>query len=152
VTNAGSCLACDTIAGRVMPPGGVIFQNEHWLVDHAVSPAPLTGFLIIKTKRHVEDIADLTLSEHASLGEAMSRTTKALRDVMAPERLYLASLGESVRHVHWLVVPRTAGLPAGPSLLADMWDGRWACSDEEAADVASRVRVAITKNSWSALP
>ena len=151
MTNAGSCTACDTLAGRVAPPGGTIYENEHWLVDHAVSPAPLRGFLIVKTKRHVEDVADLTLAESASMSDALSRTTKALRDVMAPERVYVASFGESVRHVHWFVVARTSGLPAGPSLLADMWDGRWACSDDEAADIANRVRVASMKNSWSVL-
>lgn len=151
MTNAGSCIACDTIAGRVNPPGGVIYQNEHWLVDHSVSPVMLKGFLIIKTKRHVEDIADLTLSEHSSLADAMARTTKALRDVMSPERLYVASFGESHPHVHWFVVPRTADMPAGPSVLVDIWDGRWACSDDEAADIANRVRVGITKNTWSML-
>jgi diadenosine tetraphosphate (Ap4A) HIT family hydrolase len=151
VTSAASCIACDTLAGRITPPGGVIFENEHWLVDHSVSPSPLRGFLIIKAKRHVEDVADLTLTEMASLSEAMGRTTKALRDVMAPERIYVATFGESERHVHWFVVPRTADLPPGPSLLADMWDRRWACSDEEAADVANRVRVAIAKGGWSIL-
>ncbi len=144
-------MACDTLVGHVKPPGGVIYENEHWLVDHSVSPVMLRGFLVIKTKRHVEDVADLTLAEMASLSDVMGRTTKALRDVVAPERTYVATFGESLRHVHWFVVPRTAEMPAGPEVLTSMWDGRWACSDEEAADVANRVRVAITKGAWSML-
>lgn len=151
MTNAGSCQACDTIAGRVAPPGGVIFENEHWLVDHALSPRTLRGLLLIKTKRHVEDVADLTLAEMASLGEAMSRTTKAVRDVVAPERVYVISFGEGTRHVHWIVLPRRTEMPGGPSLIAEMLDGKWACSDEEAEDIANRVRVAITKGAWSML-
>ena len=108
----------------------------------------MCGFLIIKTKRHVEDIADLTLSEMASFGDALNRTTRALRDVVAPERISVATFGESERHVHWFVVPRRADMPVGPSVLVNMWDKRWACTDEEAADVANRVRVAITKGAW----
>ena len=151
MTNAGSCPACDTIARKVSPPGGVIFENEHWLVDHAVNPAPLRGLLLIKTKRHVEDIADLTLAENASLSEAMGRTTKALRDVIAPERVYVASLGDTGVHVEWLLVPRSAGMPTGAALLGELASSRWACSEEDAADIANRVRVAIAKGVWSML-
>ena len=139
------CIACDTLAGRTTPPGGVIFENEHWLVDHAVSPAPIRGFLIVKAKRHVEDIAELTPAEFASLSDAHGRAIKAMRDVIAPERIYVATFGESERHVHWFLVPRTADMPPGPKVLVDMWDGRWACSDEEAANVASQVREAIAR-------
>jgi diadenosine tetraphosphate (Ap4A) HIT family hydrolase len=151
VTSAGSCIACDTLAGRITPPGGVIFENEHWLVDHSMSPRSLRGLLLLKTKRHVEDVCDLTLAESASLSDALSRTTRALRDVTAPERVYVVSFGEGMRHVHFLLLPRTAELPAGPVLLQEMLDGQRACSDEDAADVANRVRVAIAKGAWSML-
>ncbi len=92
MTNAGSCLACDTIAGKISPPGGVIYQNEHWLVDHAVSPAPLRGFLIVKSKRHVEDIADLTLAEAA---------LQNMTELQKPEilRALLTSQAEAITQV-----------------------------------------------------
>jgi hypothetical protein len=27
------CVSCDILAGRLKPPGGVIFEDEHWHVD-----------------------------------------------------------------------------------------------------------------------
>ncbi len=149
MTSAGSCQVCDTVAGRISPPGGVIYQNEHWLVSHVPSPSPLAGLLQIVPKRHVEELADLTLTEHATLSEAMGRSSKALRDVMVPERIYAGSFGAPGDHVAWQLVPRSAGMPTEAALLLELGLGRWSCSDEEAADIANRVRVAITKGSWS---
>ncbi|MGE0685666.1 MAG: HIT family protein [Dehalococcoidia bacterium] len=149
MTSAEMCGACNTVAGRTTPPGGVIYQNEHWLVTHAFDPAPLRGLLLVTAKRHVGDLADLTLSEHATLSEALGRTAKALRDVTAPERIYAGSLGETNAHVAWQLIPRSAGMPSEAALLLELGLGRWGCSDEDAADVANRVRVAITKGTWS---
>jgi hypothetical protein len=36
----------------------------------------------------------------------------------------------------------------GPSLLNEVFSGRWACSDAEAADVAARVRVELAKSPY----
>jgi hypothetical protein len=33
--------------------------------------------------------------------------------VVRPERIYVASYGERVRHVHFFLLPRTTSLPAG---------------------------------------
>ena len=55
-----SCLPCDILEGRIAPPGGVIHEAEHWVVDHSISPVRLKGWLIIKPKRHCEHIAELT--------------------------------------------------------------------------------------------
>ena len=33
-----SCPVCDEIAGRVAAPGGVIFENEWWIVQHHTGP------------------------------------------------------------------------------------------------------------------
>ncbi len=49
-----ACIA----AGRRSAPGGVIYRNEHWMVDHAVIRL-LRGYLILKPVRHVHEIADL---------------------------------------------------------------------------------------------
>jgi hypothetical protein len=37
----------------------------------------------------------------------------AIERVVRPERTYVASYGERVRHVHFFLLPRTRSLPAG---------------------------------------
>jgi hypothetical protein len=37
----------------------------------------------------------------------------AVERVVRPERVYVASYGERVRHVHFFLLPRTTSLPAG---------------------------------------
>jgi diadenosine tetraphosphate (Ap4A) HIT family hydrolase len=137
------CLACDVLEGRIRPPGGVIFADEHWVVDHSISPVRLRGWLIVKPRRHVEDVADLTPAEAASLGPLASATARAVRDALGPDRVYVCSFGEEWRHVHVHVVPRYAGMePLSWELLGLMWSetSPWACDDHEAEAAAEAVR------------
>jgi hypothetical protein len=39
-----SCLACDVLAGLIEPPGGTIYEDEGWVVDHSISPVALRGW------------------------------------------------------------------------------------------------------------
>jgi hypothetical protein len=32
------CLGCQTIAGAVAAPGGVIAETKHWQADHCLGP------------------------------------------------------------------------------------------------------------------
>ena len=41
------CMACDANAGRLKAPGGVIYEDDLWRVEHALSPALLRGWLIV---------------------------------------------------------------------------------------------------------
>jgi hypothetical protein len=50
-------------------------------------------------------------------------------------------MGESVKHIHFYIIPRMADMPAdGLEVLQQMFEGRWACSEAAAAEVADRVR------------
>jgi diadenosine tetraphosphate (Ap4A) HIT family hydrolase len=127
----------------------VLFENEVWHVTHQVSPVQLPGFLIVQPHRHVEHIGDLSTEENATLGSVLSGAAKAVRQVMDARKVYIASFGSLTLHVHFYVVPLIASIPAdlnGTELLDEVFKGRWACSDEEAADVAARVRVELAKN------
>src|SRR5262245_25786758 len=62
------CLACDVIAGRVVSPGGTIYNGEHWRVTHSVSPVLLPGFLILAPKRHCEHLALLDSQQMREFG------------------------------------------------------------------------------------
>jgi diadenosine tetraphosphate (Ap4A) HIT family hydrolase len=141
VTGA-DCLGCDVVAGRVAAPGGIIWDDALWQVDHAV-PLLLRGWLIVKPKRHVESIAELDPDEAAALGPLLRDTAAAVTAALQPERVYVLSLGESVRHVHWHVLPRYADMPAdGVEVVPHLFSPErpWECSEADAADAAAAVR------------
>ena len=142
------CLACDVTARRIVPPGGTIHEEGGWLLEHAISPVPLRGWLILKPERHVEDLAALNQAEARALGPLIEKVSKAMMKALGPERVYLCSFGEVVRHVHLYFVPRYPDMPpVGPSILVRMGSDSspWACDDETAADAASRVRAELLK-------
>jgi diadenosine tetraphosphate (Ap4A) HIT family hydrolase len=108
-----SCSLCAELAGRIPAPGGVVFRNEWWEVAHHTGPWTDPGELIVKTRRHVESLAELTPGEAAAIGPILRAAVAAVERVVRPERVYVASYGERVRHVHFFLLPRTAALPAG---------------------------------------
>jgi diadenosine tetraphosphate (Ap4A) HIT family hydrolase len=108
-----NCIACQTLRGELEPPGGVIYQDDFWWLDHVLPPVFIRGKLVLKLKRHCEHLSRLTVAETATLGPLIQRVCAALQDVTGAEKIHVASYGEGVRHVHFLITPRTADLPAG---------------------------------------
>jgi diadenosine tetraphosphate (Ap4A) HIT family hydrolase len=140
-----SCLACDVLEGRIQPPGGVIYEDEHWVVDHSISPVALKGWLIVKPRRHVENFGELDADEAARFGPVSRSAAAAVQAALGPERVYVCSFGEEWRHVHVHVVPRYPGMePLSWELLGELWSGssKWACADEEAEQAAEAIRQA----------
>ena len=108
-----NCSVCAELDGRVTVPGGVVFQDASWQVAHHAGPWTDPGEVIVKARRHVESIAQLTDAESAALGPVLRAAVAAVERVVRPERVYVASYGERVRHVHFFLLPRTRSLPAG---------------------------------------
>ena len=108
-----SCSVCAEVAGRVPTPGGPVFRNEWWEVAHHAGPWTDPGELIVKVRRHVESLAELSPAEAAALGPVLRAAVAAIERVVRPERVYVACYGERVRHVHFFLLPRTTRLPAG---------------------------------------
>jgi diadenosine tetraphosphate (Ap4A) HIT family hydrolase len=107
------CTMCAEVEGRVSAPGGPIYDDGYWLVSHHTGPYTDPGELIVKLQRHCESVADLTPAEAATLGPVLQSAVAAIERVVKPERVYVASFGERVRHLHFFLLPRTSALPAG---------------------------------------
>jgi len=93
------------------------------MLTHAASPNVLRGYLILKLKRHCEHLAELTPAEAAALGPMIRETCLALTRVLQPARIHVASWGESVKHIHFHIIPRgTHMLPGNWLVLSQL---RW---------------------------
>jgi diadenosine tetraphosphate (Ap4A) HIT family hydrolase len=143
------CSICDQVAGRITAPGGPIHDDGLWLVSHHTGPHTDPGELIIQLRRHCESLADLTAGEAAALGPILRAGVAAIERAVRPERTYVASYNERVRHVHFFLLPRTRALPAGHVTSdlyrkARMWFRRAGIvrnpTQAERADAAARIR------------
>lgn len=64
------------------------------------------GFCRVVLERHVKEMTDLAPAERTRLMNAVFATEAALRELLSPRKVNLASLGNAVPHLHWHVVPR----------------------------------------------
>ena len=112
---AEACLACQVNQGMLVPPGGVIYRDDLWQVDHRLEPCPVLGWLIVKPLRHVEFVDELSIEEVEAFGRLQRMLTRALRDIVpGVQKVYSIMLAESedCPHVHVHIVPRTEDHPA----------------------------------------
>src|ERR671921_1393260 len=108
-----ACNACAEIAGKLSAPGGIILDDGLWYVSHHTGAYTDPGELIAKTRRHCESLAELTIAEAAALGPLLRACVGAIARVVVSERIYAVSFNERVRHVHFLLLARTAEMPRG---------------------------------------
>lgn len=55
---------------------------------------------------HVKEMTDLTPQSRARMMKIVFSVESAIREVIVPDKVNLASLGNHTPHVHWHVVPR----------------------------------------------
>jgi diadenosine tetraphosphate (Ap4A) HIT family hydrolase len=101
------------MAGAVSAPGGIIVDDGLWFVSHHTGPYTDPGELIVKTHRHCESLSELSAEEARALGPLLRACVSALTQTVISERIYAVSFNERVRHVHFLLLPRTAAMPKG---------------------------------------
>ena len=64
------------------------------------------GFCRVIWRDHVREMSDLARDDRLLLNEAVYRVEQAVREVMKPTKVNVASLGNVVPHLHWHVIPR----------------------------------------------
>ena len=136
------CFICRKHKGleEANSPGGYIYEGNHWMVCHAPGKLGPLGTLFIESKRHFLDYAEMTDEESASFGNVMRKIYQALKLHVDAERVYQVTLIEGVPHFHsWLVPHRKGDTEKGMKFLA----GDASCSDEDAADLANKIREAM---------
>lgn len=64
------------------------------------------GFCRVILNRHVKEMTDLPQVERQHFMWAVFAVEAALRELLCPDKVNLASLGNQVPHLHWHVIPR----------------------------------------------
>lgn len=141
-----SCFICRKHRGEIEIPGGTLFEDEHVVVTRPLG-IEYPAYLMLDTRRHVWQLADLTVAESEAVGRTISRTAWALRSVCGVVHVYSFFLADGVPHAHFHVVGRYAGTPRmfwGRSVTG--WPDAPRVSGQELEAMAGRFREALTQS------
>jgi diadenosine tetraphosphate (Ap4A) HIT family hydrolase len=86
--------------------GGVAVARTRRLRVVRVEDPDYPAYLRVIWNAHAAEMSDLGGAERAELLAAVHAAETALREVVAPDKINLASLGNQVPHVHWHVIAR----------------------------------------------
>lgn len=103
-TTSAACELCREEDGS---GGEILFRNDKLrvvLIDDANYP----GFCRVIWNAHIAEMTDLPPVDRSLLMRTVCQVEAALRDVMQPLKINLASLGNMVPHLHWHLIPRYA--------------------------------------------
>jgi diadenosine tetraphosphate (Ap4A) HIT family hydrolase len=93
------CILCKEDGGQLV-----------WRGDDArvvlIDDPDLPGYCRVIWNRHVAEMSDLSRVEREILMALVDVTEFAVRRVMHPQKINIASLGNQVPHLHWHVIPR----------------------------------------------
>ena len=87
--------------------GEVLFQHDALRVV-LVSDALYPGFCRVVWQAHVAEMTDLPPASRSLCMQVVCKVEQAMRAVLHPDKINLASLGNMTPHLHWHVIPRFA--------------------------------------------
>jgi len=85
----------------------ILWHGQHCRVI-LVSDNDYPGFCRVIWHQHVKEMTDLSVAMRGEMMNVVFATEAAVREVMQPEKINLASLGNMTPHLHWHVIPRFA--------------------------------------------
>ena len=91
---------------RAWQADGIARFGIGWVLRHHPAPAPLLGWLLLDSGRHLGGAADFNGAEAATFGEALGRSCALVRQLTGCERVYAIAFGEGAPHLHVHLIPR----------------------------------------------
>jgi diadenosine tetraphosphate (Ap4A) HIT family hydrolase len=101
MTKLAGCELCELAAS-----GKVVASDKFSVI--LAEEANYPGFARVIWNEHVRELSDLADADRLLLNDAVWKLEQAVREVMQPLKVNVASLGNVVPHLHWHVIPRYA--------------------------------------------
>jgi len=96
-----TCELCDQEGGEVVHNDGklrvVLVDDEHY-----------PGFCRVIWNAHEKEMTDLSPADRIVFMNTVWQVEAAICEVMRPDKINLASLGNMTPHLHWHIIPRYA--------------------------------------------
>ncbi len=88
-------------------PHEILWQDDFCRVV-LLNDADYPAYCRVELVAHMKEMTDLTPEHRARMMRVVFSVETAMREVIAPDKINLASLGNKTPHVHWHVIPRFA--------------------------------------------
>jgi diadenosine tetraphosphate (Ap4A) HIT family hydrolase len=122
--------------------GELLWRDERCRVIH-VAERGYPGFCRVVWQAHVKEMTDLSDEDRLHLMEVVFAVESVLRELLVPDKINLASLGNFVPHLHWHVIPRYADDPHFPQPI-------WAVAQRSAENVQREANTAALASALAA--
>jgi diadenosine tetraphosphate (Ap4A) HIT family hydrolase len=83
----------------------VLWQDDFCRVV-LLNDADYPAYCRVELLGHVKEMTDLSPADRARTMKVVFAVEAALREVIQPDKINLASLGNKTPHMHWHVIPR----------------------------------------------
>lgn len=97
-------------------PDKLLWEDPQLRVIH-VDDSAFPGYIRIIWRRHVAEMTDLSPAERDRLMQAVYRVETLQRQILHPDKINIASLGNQVPHLHWHLIPRWRADPCFPDAI-----------------------------------
>jgi len=94
-----NCVFCEGSGGEL------IWQDAHCRVVRP-NEADYPGLCRVVWHDHIKEMTDLRAAERERCMIVVFELERALRALLNPDKINVASLGNAVPHLHWHVIPR----------------------------------------------
>ena len=125
MTMNANCPLCTTDGGELL------WKNEEMRVIFANEP-DFPGFCRVIWTEHIAEMSQLSVDQRARLNHVLMLIEKAVLEVMSPDKVNLAALGNMVPHLHWHVIPRFEKDVCFPG---SVWSEKLRVQDESHLDI-----------------
>ena len=99
MTDASNCALCQ-------PSTNLILWQDDFCRVVLLNDADYPAYCRVELKAHVKEMTDLAPTDRARTMKVVFAAETALREVIEPDKINLASLGNKTPHVHWHIIPR----------------------------------------------
>ena len=89
-------------------PHDTLWQDDFCRVV-LLGDADYPAYCRVELLAHVKEMTDLPPADRARTMKVVFAVEAAIRDVIQPDKINLASLGNKTPHMHWHVLPRFEG-------------------------------------------
>ena len=85
-----------------------VWEDGLWRLS-TLTHGQVPGFSFLEPKRHVRYIEELDGEEAATFGSVLARSSAALKEAAAAERVFVYVFGGGIPHLHLHLAPHTEG-------------------------------------------
>jgi diadenosine tetraphosphate (Ap4A) HIT family hydrolase len=120
---APACVLCEADDKRAAE---LITQTDELRVMRVLDQADYPAFWRVIWRNHASELTDLLPDQRSHLMQAVCKVEQAVRHILQPHKINLASLGNLVPHLHWHIIARWSHDSHFPQ---PIWAGRQRASD-----------------------